>query len=56
MDTLLAALLFCLYLSVPVAVFALFVQGRKRRLALGGAAALAAFGALGAILVRTLLM
>ncbi len=54
MDTLLTALLFSLYLSVPAAIFALFVRGRKRRLAFGGAVALALIGALGAILVRTL--
>ncbi len=56
MNNLLTVLLFCFYLSVPAAIFAFFVQGRSRRLALGGAAALAVVGALGALLVRTLLL
>ena len=56
MSNLLTILLFCMYLSVPVAIFALFMQGSRRRLGLGSAAALAVIGAAGAILVRTLLM
>ena len=56
MNTLLTALLFCLYLSVPAAIFALFMQGSKRRLGLGVAVVLALVGALGAIFVRTLIM
>ena len=55
MNTLFTGLLFCLYLSVPAAIFALFMQGSRRRLGLGVAVALALVGAFGAILVRTVL-
>ncbi len=56
MNDLMTAFLFCFYLSVPAAIFALFVGGSKRRLGLGVAAALAVVGVLGAVLVRTLLI
>ena len=56
MSNLLTTLLFCMYMSVPTAIFALFLQGSRRRLGLFGAGALAVVGAVGAILVRTLLM
>ncbi len=56
MNNLLTVLLFCMYMSVPVAIFALFMQGSKKRWGLSSAAALAVLGAVGAILVRTLLL